>query len=58
MKTIQELNSKWYWRLIKVIYIFIALLVLIGGSIGIFLEVGTYNSKDIKEMITNFNDYY
>ncbi len=58
MKTIQELNSKWYWRLVKVAYIFLAILTLIGGSIGVFLELGTYNPKDKKEMITNFNDYY
>lgn len=28
MKTLAELNSKWYWRLLKVIYIFISIFVI------------------------------
>lgn len=29
MKTIKELNEKWYWRFIKVIYIFFVILAII-----------------------------
>ena len=42
MKTIKELNKKWYWRLLKVIYIFFVILVIIWSFIfpiwAIFFE--------------------
>lgn len=45
MKTIQELNSKWWWRLVKVIYIFVIIVIFTGTNIEAFYETKIYNPK-------------
>lgn len=48
MKTTQELNSRWYWRLIKVAYIWI-FLITIAASIGwVYYGLLDYNPSNIK----------
>ena len=49
MKTIQELNSKWYWRLLKVFYgLFIFTVISISGYILYDANVW-YNSVKLRE---------
>ena len=43
MKTLAELNSKWYWRLLKVIGFLLYTLVFIGSSVGIYFYFSHYN---------------
>ncbi|MFA6091084.1 MAG: hypothetical protein WC774_04915, partial [Candidatus Gracilibacteria bacterium] len=52
MKNLSELNSKWYWRFIKVIYITLFLIILIGGIVEIVdiqwqHKIDTNNTKVI-----------
>lgn len=46
MKTISELNNKWWYRLIKVIYLAILLVAFIGYPIGIFFSYGPEYDND------------
>lgn len=50
MKTLKELNSKWYWRLVKTIYVgsFIVLLWWIYYSVFNENEILTYSKNDIQ----------
>jgi hypothetical protein len=36
MKTIADLNSKWWYRLVKVVYVFLLLLLIAGTLVGIY----------------------
>ncbi len=56
MKTIQELNSKWYWRLIKVVYgLFIFLLISISGFI-LYNSNIWYNQAKLREAESVINE--
>jgi hypothetical protein len=55
MKSISELNSKWYWRLIKVIYIILFLIILIFWLI---LIIETYWKDKIDTNNTKVICYY
>lgn len=53
MKTIQELNSKWYWRLLKVIYLLLAVTILIYSVAFLFNFIHVYNPKEINTISSN-----
>lgn len=57
MKTIKELNQKWYWRFIKVIFFFIVFLSIIWIFTWIYSEFHTYNPKDIKTVEERFENF-
>ncbi len=48
MKTIQELNSKWYWRLIKVAYIWVFIISVLASIWGIYFSILKYNPDNIE----------
>ena len=56
MKTIQELNSKWYWRLVKVFYCILLLVILLGTLWLSFDYLQTYNPEKIKDIKITYND--
>lgn len=49
MKTLLELNSKWYWRFIKVIWFLFYILIFIWSSIGIFYYFSHYNPDKLEK---------
>lgn len=48
MKTLSELNSKWYWRLLKVIWFLFYILIFIWSSIGISYYFSHYNPDKLE----------
>ena len=48
MKTLSELNSKWYWRLVKVLYFIVILCLFILTSVLICDYFKWYNPKNIE----------
>lgn len=58
MKTIAELNEKWYWRFIKVIFfliIFISIIWIFSWSYSMY---HTYDPKDVKIVEERFEKFY
>ncbi len=53
-----ELNSKWYWRFIKVIWIILILLVLSVSSAWFYEYTKTYEPADIKKVSDEISEYY
>lgn len=57
MKTLKELNSKWYWRLIKVTYILFALFIFWVSCVLISESVRVFNPKTIAEVKTKYEGW-
>lgn len=58
MKTLKELNSKWYWRLVKVIWVLFLFIILIGSAVWFWDFYKTYNPDDIKKVSEEIVEYY
>jgi len=48
MKTLSELNSKWYWRLAKVCWIILNIFIFLGICTSSYIYMGYYNPKKIE----------
>lgn len=66
MNNLTQLNSKWYWRLIKVIWILLYIWVFIWSSVGLFIYFSHYAPSKLekanniikeKSRITNSLEY-
>lgn len=58
MKTLKELNSKWYWRLSKVVYFFILIIVLVASMGGYYYEFTAHDPKDISKISKDIESIY
>lgn len=56
MKTVRELNSRWYWRLIKVFYFLILLGILLGSLWLSYDNLQIYNPEKIRDIEVKYND--
>ena len=56
MKTIEELNSKWYWRLIRVFYFLLLSIVVFTSCVWIFYHFHTYNPKIFHNTIATIEE--
>lgn len=57
MKTIEELNQKWYWRLVKVFFFFIVFVSIIWIFAWSYSIYHTYNPKDAKIVEQRFEKF-
>jgi YbbR domain-containing protein len=57
MKTLKELNSKWYWRLIKVSYVLFAFMLFFIFCISISESIKIYDPKTITEIKTKYEGW-
>lgn len=48
MKNLSELNSKWYWRLIKVIWVIIYIIIFWVSSVWLFFYFSWYNPEKLE----------
>lgn len=61
MKTIQELNEKWYWRLVKFFYFLISWVIILFSFFIIYDLYNFYPKNtlnEIKKQITWWEDNY
>ncbi len=55
MKTLKELNSKWYWRLLKVIWVIILVPIFLVSILISYGEIHKLNEEYSPDSISNVN---
>lgn len=58
MKTVTDLNSKWFWRLIKVLYFLFLILAMVILGFIFYDSLKIFNPLDIEKLHANTDEIY